>query len=131
MADYVVGACMLIRTKAMREIGLMDEGFFMYAEETDWCYRFRQAGWSVAYVPQAVIVHLGGGSTQQVRAPMLAELYRSRVRFFRKHYGRLPTFGLQGLLLTMHLSKLARGMLRRKGGTPPLSWGLLLRAMGW
>lgn len=129
-ADYVIGACMLVRTAAMAEVGLMDEGFFMYAEETDWCYRFRRAGWMVAYVPEAVITHLGGGSTRQVRAPMLAELYRSRVRFFRKHYGPLPALGLKALLLAVHLAKLARaGFSRAQGGTPPLSWGLLRRAL--
>jgi hypothetical protein len=61
---------------------------------------------------------------------MLAELYRSRVRFFRKHYGPLPALGLRGLLLTSQLLKLARAALPRANtGAPPLSWGLLRRAL--
>lgn len=128
--DYVIGACILVRTAALAQIGLMDEGFFMYSEETDWCYRCRQAGWQVAFAPQAVIIHLGGGSTRQVKAKMLAELYRSRVRFFRKHYGPLPATGLRALLLGMNLVKLARAALpRRAAGTPPLPWDLLRHAL--
>lgn len=129
-ADYVIGACMLVRSAALAQVGLMDEGFFMYSEETDWCYRFHKAGWRVTFVPQSVIIHLGGGSTRQVRAAMLVELYRSRVRFFRKHYGPLPAFGLQALLVGMNLVKSARALLPRPaGGTPPLSWGMLRRAL--
>lgn len=128
--DYVVGACLIARPAAVREVGLFDEGFFMYSEEVDWCYRFRAAGWAVGYEPAARIVHVGGGSTRQVRPQMLAELYRSRVRFFRKHYGPLAALGLRALLLAMNSTKTARAALRRSpGGTPPLPWPLLLRAL--
>jgi N-acetylglucosaminyl-diphospho-decaprenol L-rhamnosyltransferase len=85
--DYVPGACMLARRTAFERVGLMDEGYFMYSEETDWCMRMCQAGWETWYLPTAVIVHYGGQSTGQVRHSMLQALYRSKVRFFRKHYG--------------------------------------------
>lgn len=129
--DYVVGACMLARTQAVHEVGLLDEGFFMYSEEVDWCYRFRAAGWAVGYCADALIVHLGGASTRQVRPQMLAELYHSRVRFLRKHYGPSAALGLRALLVAMNGSKLIRATLRRNSttGTPPLSWSLLRRAI--
>jgi len=130
-AEYVMGACMIARADAAAQVGPLDEGFFMYSEEIDWCYRFRAAGWSVGYVAEAPITHLGGGSTRQVRPQMQAELYRSRVRFFQKHYGPLQASGLRALLLLMHLSKVLRASLRpgHSGGTPPLSWPLLRYAL--
>lgn len=88
VVDYVEGACMLVRRQAIDEVGGLDEGYFMYAEEVDWCYAMKQAGWQVWYQPAAVVVHLGGGSSRRRLPQREADLYRSRVRFFRKHYGR-------------------------------------------
>jgi N-acetylglucosaminyl-diphospho-decaprenol L-rhamnosyltransferase len=84
-ADYVVGAAMLARREAVDEVGGLDEGYFMYSEEPDWCWRMRQAGWETWYTPGAVITHFGGQSTSQVREAMLVALYRAKVRFFRRH----------------------------------------------
>ncbi|GAB4207649.1 MAG: glycosyltransferase family 2 protein [Roseiflexaceae bacterium] len=130
-AEYAMGACLIARPDATAQVGPLDEGFFMYSEEIDWCYRFRATGWSVGYVADAPIVHLGGGSTRQVRPQMLAELYRSRVRFFQKHYGAPHALALRGLLLLMNGSKLLRARLRgsKAGGTPPLPWPLLRHAL--
>lgn len=85
--DYTEGACLLVRRQAVEQVGGLDEGFFMYAEEVDWCYRMKQAGWEVWYLPQVRIIHHGGGSSRQRKNRMEAELYRSRIRFFRKHHG--------------------------------------------
>ncbi len=85
---YIQGACMLVRSDAVNQIGLMDEGYFMYSEEPDWCLRMAQAGWQIWYTPAARIVHYGGQSTRQRRHEMVVALYRSKVRFFAKHYGQ-------------------------------------------
>jgi GT2 family glycosyltransferase len=87
--DALLGACILARREILLAIGLMDEGYFMFSEEIDLCYRIRQAGWGVHYVPWAEIVHLGGQSTQQVKTAMFLQLYAGKVRYMRKHYGRL------------------------------------------
>lgn len=87
--DVIMGAFMLARAEAIRQVGLLDEGFFMYSEEVDWCYRFKQAGWKIFYTPEVETVHLWGGSSKAVRVETLIRLYRSRVQFFRKHYGGL------------------------------------------
>jgi GT2 family glycosyltransferase len=87
--DVIMGAFMLVRAIAIDEVGLMDERFFMYSEEADWCYRFRDKGWKVYFYPHVEAVHLGGGSTRRVRAEMLIRLYGSRIEFFRKHHGKL------------------------------------------
>ena len=56
--DWIIGACMIVRREAVAEVGLMDERFFLYFEDTDWCYRMKQHGKQVWYVPQSEMVHL-------------------------------------------------------------------------
>jgi GT2 family glycosyltransferase len=86
--DHPLGACIMARRTAVEQVGTLDEGFFMYAEEVDWCYRLRQAGWSIWQEPRARVSHVGGAATSQFRSRMLIALYDSRLRFFRKHYRR-------------------------------------------
>lgn len=86
--DVVQGACMLVRGKTIAEIGPLDDGYFMFSEETEWCERARQAGWRIAWIPGAFVLHQGGGSTKRVADDMFLELYRSKVRFFRRNRGR-------------------------------------------
>jgi N-acetylglucosaminyl-diphospho-decaprenol L-rhamnosyltransferase len=85
--DYVEGACLLVRREAYAEAGGLDEGYFMYAEEVDLCYTMRERGWQVWYQPAARVIHVGSGSSGNRRTKREADLYRSRVRFFRRHYG--------------------------------------------
>ena len=87
VVDYVEGACMLVRQESFEDVGGLDEGYFMYAEEVDWCYAMRRKGWQVWYQPAAKVIHLGGGSSHSRRPQREGDLYRSRVQFFRKHYG--------------------------------------------
>ncbi len=85
--DHPLGACLIVRSEVIQQVGLLDEGFFMYCEEVDWCWRIKQMGWKIAYTPDAQIIHVGGASSRQNVGPMFVELHRSRDRFFRKHYG--------------------------------------------
>jgi GT2 family glycosyltransferase len=90
--DVVSGTFMLVRRDALEEVGPMDDSYFMYAEEADWCYRFREHGWSSLFTPRARIMHLEGGgkSTQRddlVSANMYVQLQKSLLRFHRKNRG--------------------------------------------
>lgn len=96
--DWISGACLMIRRSVIEQVGMLDERFFMYSEETDWCYRVKRAGWHVYYYPQAHVVHFGGQSSRQASTRMKAELYRSKLLFFSKHYGVRRTFCLSLLL---------------------------------
>ena len=87
--DHPLGACFAVRREVIQRVGLLDEGFFMYCEEIDWALRMRRAGWPIYCLPTAEVVHYGGQSTRQFRSRMFVELYRSRFRLFRKHYGPL------------------------------------------
>ena len=84
--DHPLGAAMMIRRDALASVGLLDERFFMYCEEIDWCLRARRAGWQIYQLPTAKIVHHVGQSTAQFREEMLVELHRSRYYLFQKHY---------------------------------------------
>jgi N-acetylglucosaminyl-diphospho-decaprenol L-rhamnosyltransferase len=103
---YMEGAYLMTRREAVEQIGGLDERIFMYAEDVDWCYRFHQAGWEVWYLPQVSIIHHGGQSSKKRRGRMEAELYRSRVYFFRKHRGKTAAFCLKALIYAMTLTKM-------------------------
>jgi N-acetylglucosaminyl-diphospho-decaprenol L-rhamnosyltransferase len=87
VVNYVAGACLLVRRQAFQEVGGFDEGYFMYAEEVDWCYTMTKHGWQVWYQPAAKVIHLGSASSASRQTQREADLYRSRIRFFRKNYG--------------------------------------------
>lgn len=103
--DWVGGACLLIRRAAISQVGLLDEQYFMYAEEADWCYRVRKAGWVVCYYPQAQVIHLGGQSSKKASTRMKAELYRSKLRFFHKNYGPRHALALALALQALFTTK--------------------------
>ncbi len=131
---YVEGACLLARREAVAQIGGLDERIFMYAEDVDWCYRFHQAGWEVWYIPQVPIIHYGGQSSKRRRGRMEAELYRSRVYFFRKHYGRPTAFCLKAFIYAMTLPKmlihrLLRIVTQGRRGRTVTSWHELRLAL--
>jgi hypothetical protein len=86
-AEFLMGSVLLVRREAADTVGLFDEDFFMFSEETDWCYRFRQAGWKVLFTPDAEFVHVGGASTRQNWNPMFREQVRGHLRFLAKHRG--------------------------------------------
>lgn len=86
--DVVTGCFMLVRRDAINQVGLMDERFFMYCEETDWCYRFKEAGWKILFTPDAEIIHLRGASTAQAAGEMLLQLRGSKLMFLKKHRGQ-------------------------------------------
>jgi GT2 family glycosyltransferase len=85
--DWVDGCCLLIRREVIQRIGLLDEQYFLYAEELDWCRSARKDGWIVTTCPDAHMVHLQGQSTQQVKAAALALLVETKLRYYRKQDG--------------------------------------------
>ena len=85
--DVVTGCFMLVRREAIEQVGVMDEQFFMYGEETDWCYRFWKKGWTVMFAPVGQIIHLGGQSASQKPVAMIVQLMLSIHKFIKKHFG--------------------------------------------
>jgi GT2 family glycosyltransferase len=93
--DWVMGSCFLVRRAAADAVGLFDEDFFLFSEETDWLYRFHQAGWAVWFTPDAEAVHVGGASHG---GRMYVENVRGLVRWFAKHRGAREAARARGLL---------------------------------
>jgi N-acetylglucosaminyl-diphospho-decaprenol L-rhamnosyltransferase len=87
--DHPLGAALMVRRETIAQVGPLDEQFFIYCEEIDWCLRIKGAGWSIWCVPKAQIVHHVAQSTSQFRDEMFVALWKSRYQLFEKHYSRL------------------------------------------
>lgn len=103
--ESVIGAFMAGRKEAIDETGLMDESYFFFFEETDWCMRMKRRGWSVFHHPGAKVYHLQGQSAKKVHIRARIEYWRSRYIFFQKHYGITTSIILKtGLMLKLFLN---------------------------
>ena len=95
--DWVSGACMLVRREAFEQVGGMDERFFLYWEDADFCKRLGERGWETVHYPEAEVVHVGGRSSVHAYRESLAAFHTSALTLFRKH-SRWPARGLTPLL---------------------------------
>lgn len=97
--DWVTGACMATRRDVVHRVGGMDEAYFMYSEELDWCRRIKAAGWRVRYLPAAQVIHHAGKSSEQAVTARHVNFNRARLRYTRLYHGRLVYAALRGWLL--------------------------------
>lgn len=114
--DWVVGAFLLARAEALAQVGGLDERFFLYSEEIDWCYRFAQAGWKVVHLPAMAITHHVGYAP---RPDLCAQLSWAKILFAQKHYGRARSSAIRAELALRHALRAAAGAvlgLVRPGG---------------
>ena len=107
--DVLMGACLLIRSEMVKQIGLFDEDFFIYSEEVDLCERIRKSGWELHWIPNAQVTHFGGMSTRQVAKAMFLELYRNKIKFFRKHRGKYQANLYKFILKAAALTRIIAG----------------------
>jgi len=107
--DNIQGASLLLRKEALQFVGHLDESFFVYTEEVDLNYRLKKAGWENVYVPASVVVHYGAQSTKQNKTDMFLELYKTKIQFFRKHYGEVRTIIYKFILFETSLMRLFLG----------------------
>lgn len=102
--ESLIGACIMVRKKTIDEIGPLDEDYFFFLEETDWCFRMRKGGWNIFHLPHIQVYHLQGQSVK--KEPVLAriEYFRSRYKFFEKHRGEASTYVLRlGLFVKLFI----------------------------
>ena len=83
--DSVIGACMIVRKEAIEEVGVLDEDYFVFLEETDWCFRMYKKGWKIFHVPDAEVFHLSGHSKKRTPWRSQIEFYMSLYKFFKKN----------------------------------------------
>jgi hypothetical protein len=109
--DVLSGCFWMVRRQAIDHVGLLDEDFFMYAEDKDWCKRFRKAGWDVVYFPEAQAVHYGEGSSANAPVRFYVEMQRANLQYWKKHHGR-PAQMLFLLISVLHqVIRILRGTL--------------------
>jgi hypothetical protein len=114
--DAVVGAFMMIRREAIRQVGLMDESFFMYGEDLDWCYRIKAAGWRVYYNPAVTVLHIKRASSR--RNPRArVEFWRAMTIFYRKHYADQTPLPVHLLIETTLRLRTALESIRLRDGS--------------
>jgi GT2 family glycosyltransferase len=127
--DAVVGAFLLTRRSVVEQVGLLDERFFMYCEDEDWCWRAKQAGWRIVYHPDVVAHHRKGSSARMRRFAMICHWHRSIFLYHRKNIAprypamvNVPIYGgmLASLMLTLGITGV-RQLLRRDGPRLPAS----------
>ena len=124
--DWVSGACLLARRKAVEDVGLLDESFFMYYEDADWCYRMQRKDWKIFYFPFFEVVHYVGKGNSGFGPRTFIERRRSMYHYFRKHKGKTVVFLLRliifwaftlrwlGLLVIYPFSENKRAELRKR-----------------
>ena len=105
--DVLMGACILIRRKVFDQVGFLDEEFFIYSEEVDFCTRIRNYGWRLAWYPTTKVVHFGGQSTQQISQEMFLQLYQGKIQYFRKHHTGFVVWLYKIVLFVATLARLA------------------------
>jgi GT2 family glycosyltransferase len=107
--EVVSGMFMLVRREAIERVGPMDEAYFVYAEEADWCFRLRRAGWRCVFTPAARILHDGGGgrSTSLVKVRMHVQLQKSVLVFLRKNRGRASWLAAKAIYVAAALARMA------------------------
>ncbi|MBX4258437.1 glycosyltransferase family 2 protein [Clostridium estertheticum] len=96
--DALTGAFMMVRKKVIDKAGLLDETFFMYGEDLDWCFRIKEAGYKVIYYPEAVTIHYKGGSSKRKRYKTIYEFHRAMYIFYNKHYRDKYNFIITGIV---------------------------------
>lgn len=103
--QVVTGWFWMVSRTALQQVGGLDERFFMFGEDIDWCHRFLKAGWRVVYCGEAEALHYGGGSSADAPARFYVEMRRANLQYFRKHHGAL---GMAGYSLVIGVHELAR-----------------------
>ncbi|MBC2722687.1 MAG: glycosyltransferase family 2 protein [Desulfosporosinus sp.] len=104
--DVLSGCFWVVRRKALDEVGSLDENFFIYGEDIDWCRRFQQSGWDVMFYPGAEAIHFGGASSSNAPIRFYLEMQRADLQYWRKHHGNLGRLAYWTIILVRQLVRM-------------------------
>jgi hypothetical protein len=99
--DALSGCFWMVRREAIQQTGLLDENFFIYAEDLDWCKRFKDSGGMIVYFPEAEAIHFGGGSSANTPLKFFVEMQRAGCQYWKKHHSR-PAYGAYVVIMFLH-----------------------------
>ena len=102
--DWLTSACLMVRRAAFDQVGMLDEGYFIYGDEADLQYRLKKAGWEIYFLPQSTTIHYGGRS--MTRWPRRKMVYRGKMLFYQKHYGAVKSFILRAMIGLLSVGKI-------------------------
>lgn len=123
VVQWVMGACLMTRQEVVAQVGGLDEAYFMYSEELDYCRRIHEAGWQVVYYPEAQVTHLSGKSSEQAVTQRHINFNRAKLRYFRKYHGRFAATVLRLFLLVSYGWQLTLEAIKGAvGHKRPLRW---------
>lgn len=109
-ADILSGCLWVVRRTALADVGMLDEAFFIYAEDKDWCRRFWTAGWSIVYLPEAEAIHYGGASSSSEPVKFYVEMHRANLQYWRKHHGWLSWISIRVIMLLHQCTRIVAGI---------------------
>jgi GT2 family glycosyltransferase len=104
--DILGGAFWLTRREAVQQVGTLDEGFFMYGEDMDWCKRFWQAGWRIRFEPKARAIHYGGASSANAPVRFYIEMQRANLQYWKKHHSALACLAIYCIYALYHITRI-------------------------
>ena len=108
--DAILGCFLMLRRESMNKVGLLDELYFLYREDIDWCKRFRIAGWEVVYFPDAEAIHYGGSSSSNDPIRFYIEEKRSSFLYWKKYHGKIGMFYIYMILFLAEIIRIIRGI---------------------
>ena len=117
--DWITGACIMGPRVVYERMGGLDEGYYMYSEELDWCRRIKDAGWRVVYFPRAQVIHHSAQSSEQAVTARHINFQRAKLRYYRKYHGRMSASVLRLFLLANYAWQLALEWLKGLFGSKP------------
>jgi GT2 family glycosyltransferase len=106
LVDYVAGCVMMVRRKAIDEVGLLDERFFIYHEEVDWCKRLNSSAWKVIFYPEAAAVHHHAASASKDPIRFTFEFQKSSLQYWEKHYTFMHVLAIRSVFILHHIFRL-------------------------
>lgn len=109
--EVISGCFLLARRKAVDKVGLLDERFFFYSEDKDWCKRFYNAGWKAVFLPEARAIHFGGSSSANAPVRFYIEMQKANLQYWRKHHGMISQGVLRTFILIHQIIRILRGAL--------------------
>lgn len=118
--ENISGACLMLRREAVEQVGFLDEGFFMYFEDMDYCLRLQNAGWKMYYLPQGEIVHFGGMSSGGRMRNYSAHSYRAMFHFYKKHFSRAMVIFVRSMVVTAASLRWLGNWMRSKFSKEPV-----------